>query len=99
LYIRRRNAHIATTSKKAGTKWSHRIDPHVDRERDWVETDLLFAGTGTAYADVERPAAPKKLSNATGDVIVTDGKVSVVQLAIPKEPAAAAPLVTSAPQP
>jgi hypothetical protein len=86
-------------SKKAGTKWSHRIDPHVDRERDWVETDLLFAGTGTAYAGVEGPAAPKKLPNATGDVIVTDGKVSVVQLAVPKEPPAAAPLVTSAPQP
>jgi hypothetical protein len=48
---------------------------------------------------VERPAASKKFSNATGDVIVTDGKVSVVQLAIPKEPAAPAPLVTSAPQP
>jgi hypothetical protein len=91
---------IATINSKAGTKWAHRIDPHVDRERDWVETDLLFAGTGTAYADLDRPAAPKKLSNATGDVIVTDGKISVVQLAIPKEPpAAAAPVATTAPQP
>jgi LssY C-terminus len=38
---------IATSSSKAYTKWSHRIDPHVDRERDWVETDLLFIGTAT----------------------------------------------------
>lgn len=75
---------IATTNSKAGTKWAHRIDPHVDRERNWVATDLLFAGTGTAYADVDRPAAPRKLSNATGDTIVTDGKISIVQLAIPK---------------
>ena len=33
---------IDTTNSRAGSKWSHRIDPHVDRERDWVETDLLF---------------------------------------------------------
>ncbi|MGA2696585.1 MAG: LssY C-terminal domain-containing protein [Terriglobales bacterium] len=73
---------IATMSGRGGTKWSHRIDPHVDRERDWVETDLLFIGTATGYVDMERPAAPKKLSNATGDQIVTDGKITVVALAM-----------------
>ena len=72
---------IATTSERAGTKWSHRIDPHIDRERDWVETDLLFIGTAKARAEVDRPKAPKQLSNATGDDIVTDGKMSVVELA------------------
>ena len=72
---------IATSNSRAKTKWAHRIDPHIDRERDWVETDLLFAGTAVAYADVERPAAPRKLQNATGDEIVTDGKMSVVELA------------------
>ena len=72
---------IATMSGRGGTKWSHRIDPHVDRERDWVETDLLFIGTATGYVDIDRPAAPKKLSNATGDQIVTDGKITVVALA------------------
>jgi hypothetical protein len=77
---------IATESKRAGSKWSHRIDPHIDRERDWVETDLLFVGTGIAYVHVDRPGAPKKISNATGDDIVTDGKISVVQLAKAKEP-------------
>jgi hypothetical protein len=71
---------IDTTSSRAKTKWSHRIDPHIDRERDWVETDLLFAGTATAYLDVERPAAPRKAGNATGDDIVTDGKMTVVAL-------------------
>jgi LssY C-terminus len=78
---------IATMNSRAGTKWAHRIDPHVDREREWVETDLLFAGTGKGYADIARPAAPRKLSNATGDEIVTDGKISVVQLANRKGPA------------
>jgi hypothetical protein len=28
---------IDTTNSRAGSKWSHRIDPHVDRERNWVE--------------------------------------------------------------
>jgi hypothetical protein len=86
---------IATTNSRAGSKWSHRIDPHVDRERDWVETDLLFVGTGLAYADVERPNAPRKISNATGDVIVTDGKISVVQLATPKKATGGEPVLTT----
>jgi LssY C-terminus len=76
---------VETTKSRAGTKWAHRIDPHVDRERDWVTTDLLFIGTGLAYADVDRPSAPRKLNNATGDEIVTDGKISVVQLAKAKD--------------
>jgi LssY C-terminus len=86
---------IATENSRAGSKWSHRIDPHVDRERDWVETDLLFVGTGLAYADVERPNAPRKISNATGDVIVTDGKISVVQLATPKKATGGEPVLTT----
>jgi hypothetical protein len=71
---------IATMNSRAATKWTHRIDPHVDRERDWVMTDLLFVGTANAYVDVDRPHAPKKTKNATGDNILTDGKLSVVEL-------------------
>lgn len=71
---------IAISNARKGTKWSHRIDPHIDRERDWIQTDLLFAGTAIAYANVDRPAAPKKTANATGDEIVTDGKMAVVLL-------------------
>jgi LssY C-terminus len=77
---------IATSSSRAATKWSHRIDSHVDREREWVGTDLLFVGTGVAYAAVDRPHAPKKLSNATGDDIVTDGKLWVIQFGPAREP-------------
>jgi hypothetical protein len=78
---------IATDSSKGNTKWVHRIDPHIDRERNWVETDLLYIGAATAYADVDRPNAPRKIANATGDTIVTDGKIAVVQLANVKAPA------------
>jgi len=71
---------IAISTARKATKWSHRIDPHIDREREWVETDLLFAGTATSYALVDRPDAPRKTANATGDDILTDGQISVVEL-------------------
>jgi LssY C-terminus len=91
---------IATDSARGYTKWTHRIDPHIDRERDWVETDLLFSGTATGYLDVERPRAPQKLSNATGDEIVTDGKMTVVALGPARSPAApgSMPTLTARPQ-
>jgi hypothetical protein len=71
---------IDISKARANTKWGHRIDPHVDREREWIETDLLFAGTATSYALVDRPHVPKTTANATGDVITTDGQLSIVEL-------------------
>ena len=71
---------IATANSRAYTKWTHRIDPHVDRERDWIQSDLLFSGMAVGYRDLERPNAPKQASNATGDNIVTDGKITVLDL-------------------
>ena len=88
---------IATEHNKGMTKWTHRIDPHIDRERDWVESDLLFAGTATGYVDVDRPAAPKKTANATGDDILTDGIMTVVQVGPAKPRPAGAPQLTPRP--
>jgi hypothetical protein len=75
---------IDISRARANTKWGHRIDPHVDREREWIETDLLYAGTATSYALVDRPHVPKTASNGTGDVITTDGQLSIVELGITK---------------
>jgi hypothetical protein len=75
---------IDISTARAKTKWGHRIDPHVDREREWIETDLLYAGTATSYALVDRPRVPKTTSNATGDVITTDGQISIVELGTTK---------------
>jgi hypothetical protein len=85
---------IATESGRGYTKWTHRIDPHIDRERDWIQTDLLFAGTATEYAEIDRPAAPKRAANATGDDIVTDGKMAVLILQTVKEPGPEGPTLT-----
>jgi hypothetical protein len=75
---------IDISKARANTKWGHRIDPHVDREREWIETDLLYAGTATAYARVDRPHVPKTTSNATGDAIITDGQLSILKLGTTK---------------
>ena len=75
---------IDISKGRANTRWGHRIDPHVDREREWIETDLLCAGTATAYARVDRPHIPKTTANATGDVITTDGQLSVLELGTTK---------------
>jgi hypothetical protein len=72
-----------------GTKWYHRIDPWVDREREKVQNDLLFARGATGYTVIDRQAAPTRSSNATGDEIITDGKMLVLALAS-REPAGAA---------
>jgi hypothetical protein len=86
---------IAVEHTKTMTKWTHRIDPYIDRERDWVESDLLFIGTGTGYVDVDRPAVPHKSENATGDNIVTDGIMSVVQVGTAKTPSEGPPQLIS----
>jgi hypothetical protein len=75
---------IDISTARAKTKWGHRIDPHVDREREWIETDLLYAGTATSYALVDRPHVPKTAANGTGDVITTDGQLSIVELGATK---------------
>jgi hypothetical protein len=85
---------IDISKARGNTKWGHRIDPHVDREREWIETDLLYAGTATAYARVDRPHVPKTTGNATGDVITTYGQLSVLQLGTTKPNIINSPTVT-----
>jgi len=77
---------IAISNSKKGTKWSHRIDPHVDRERDWIQTDLLYNEMARGYAYVPRPNVPQKTSNGTGDEMLTDGEMAVIELGAPKTP-------------
>ena len=57
----------------------HKIDPHIDRERAKVVNDLLFTGTVKGLALVDRPSVPAKGYNATGDQILTDGRMAVLR--------------------
>lgn len=58
----------------------HKIDPEIDRERAKVVSDLLFTKQVKSLALVERPNVPKQTQNATGDDILTDGRMAVLIL-------------------
>jgi hypothetical protein len=57
----------------------HKIDPEIDRERSKVANDLLFTGKVKGLALVERPQVPKKSTNGTGDELITDGRMAVLE--------------------
>ena len=57
----------------------HKIDSNIDNERTKVVNDLIFSGHIKAFGLVERTHIPKDASNATGDKLVTDGKMAVLE--------------------
>jgi hypothetical protein len=59
--------------------FTHGIDPNIDAERSKVTNDLLFTGQVKAIALVDRPQVPEDLSNATGDKLISDHKIAVLQ--------------------
>ena len=64
---------------KTSKSITHGIDPDIDNERTKVTNDLLFTGQIEATALVDRPAVPDDISNATGDHLQTDKKMSVLE--------------------
>lgn len=65
---------------RPGRKLAHKIDEDVDAERDKVAYDLAFSECGRILGWVERHGAPRYGHNSTGDPIVTDGAMVVVEL-------------------
>ncbi len=58
----------------------HKIDSHIDAERSKVVNDLLDTGMVRSLALIERRQLPPNATNATGDSLITDGKMAVVML-------------------
>jgi len=56
----------------------HKIDSQIDRERNKVGNDLLFTTKARSLGLVDRSSVPKDASNATGDKLLTDGKMLVL---------------------
>jgi len=56
----------------------HKIDSQIDRERAKVTYDLLLTGLVKSKALVDRPNVPKEGANATGDKLITDGRMAVL---------------------
>lgn len=70
---------IKITFSPASRSFTHGIDPNIDVERAKVINDLLFTGTVRGLSLVERSGIPKDASNATGDRLMSDGRMAVVE--------------------
>ena len=66
-------------SKKNKT-FIHLIDSHIDNERAKVVNDLIFTGCVSNVQLVARSWIPKDAKNGTGEDLVTDGRIAVLQL-------------------
>jgi len=67
------------TISQVSHSFTHGIDPHIDVERAKVMNDLLFTGRAHALGLVARSGIPPDVSNATGDKLITDGKMAVLE--------------------
>jgi hypothetical protein len=61
-------------------RFFHTIESDIDRERDKVADDLMFTGLAKHVAIISRPGIPGESTNATGDPMVTDGKIAVLSV-------------------
>ena len=84
---------------RRGHKFSHKIEEDVDEERDKVAYDLAFTSCGELLDWTERPDFPRSARNATGDPMVTDGRMGVVKLNDCSAPRLSTETVDSAPLP
>ena len=57
----------------------HKIDSHIDLERAKVVSDLVLTGAVRGLSLVQRAGLPQNISNATGDALITDGAMAVIQ--------------------
>jgi hypothetical protein len=59
---------------------THKIAAQVDQERDKVAEDIAFASCAEVMDWWDRVQIPHLLTNATGDRMITDGRLVVVRL-------------------
>ncbi|MBV8674226.1 MAG: LssY C-terminal domain-containing protein [Acidobacteriaceae bacterium] len=65
---------------KSSKTFIHLIDSHTDNERAKVVNDLLLTGCVSAVQLVGRPWIPKGATNGTGEELITDGRIAVLEL-------------------
>ena len=65
---------------EANRTFIHRIDSSIDRERDKVSNDLIYTGHVRSMLLVDRSTIPQHAQNATGDNLVTDGRIAILVL-------------------
>ena len=65
---------------RPGRAFSHRVHPRIDETREKVAYDLAYASCASPVAWIERAGVPRAEKNASGDSLVTDTRMAVVQL-------------------
>src|ERR1700761_5166250 len=65
---------------KSQKTFIHLIDSHIDNERAKVVNDLIYTGCVSGVQLVTRPWLPANPKNGTGEDLITDGRIAVLQL-------------------
>jgi undecaprenyl-diphosphatase len=73
--------YVGTASLDIGIKWlvTHRIDPAIDVERDYILDDLQSTGRISSLKK-ENFVRPILGNNASGDQFFTDGNVYILEI-------------------
>jgi hypothetical protein len=69
---------IGVAFSRAARGLTHRVESNVDIERAKVLDDLRFSGLVDRFAFVARSSATREFRNATGDSLVSDGRMAVI---------------------
>jgi hypothetical protein len=59
---------------------THLIDDDIDRERGKLVNDLIATGCVDAAELIDRPWAPREHRNTSGQKLITDGRIAVLEL-------------------
>ncbi len=79
VYVAAATHDIKIYYSKTSRSITHGIDPDIDNERTKVTDDMLATSMVQADSLVDRTNIPKNISNATGDQLKTDDKISVIE--------------------
>ena len=71
---------IGIAFSKPNRTFIHLIDICIDNERAKIVNDLVLTGCVDAINLVMRPWLPEDAKNGTGEALVTDGKIAVINL-------------------
>jgi opacity protein-like surface antigen len=80
---------IGISISRKNKTFIHVIDTFIDNERAKIVNDLVFTGCVDAAELIPRPWVPIDARNATGEPLITDRQIAVLQLnrcANPKDP-------------
>lgn len=64
----------------------HLIDSRIDNERAKVVNDLIFTGCVSNVQLVSRPWIPPDATNGTGEKLITDGRIAILELSDCRQP-------------